>query len=149
MILWDTNPWSNSCDLQWEFICHNKWHSETLEISTPPEIAVGSHFRAQHGPKTALLILPADGEASWSLLPLLENTYSCILLYVRPEIAKKRYTSALITAFTPISQSPSLNWSNNKIKFRFNETNRKRWGVRLVNVKKHLPAKVFLLWYQH
>ena len=44
----------------------------------------------EHGTKTTLVFLPADGEASWSLLPssvsLLsgitvepENTYSCIL----------------------------------------------------------------------
>ena len=43
----------------------------------------------EHGTKTTLAFLPADGEASWSLLPrstLLsggtvqpENTYSCIL----------------------------------------------------------------------
>ena len=44
----------------------------------------------KHGIKTTLVFLPADGEASWSLLPssvsLLsdstvqpENTYSCIL----------------------------------------------------------------------
>ena len=44
----------------------------------------------EHGTKTTLVFLPADGEASWSLLPSLvsllsgntvqpENTYSCIL----------------------------------------------------------------------
>ena len=44
----------------------------------------------EHGTKTTLVFLPADGEGSWSLLPssvsLLsggtvqpENTYSCIL----------------------------------------------------------------------
>ena len=40
-----------------------------MEISTPPEIAVGSHFHEQHDTKTILVFLPADGEASWSLLP--------------------------------------------------------------------------------
>ena len=44
----------------------------------------------EHSTKTALVFLPADGEASWSLFPSLvsllsggtvepENTYSCIL----------------------------------------------------------------------
>ena len=44
----------------------------------------------EHGTKTTLVFLPADGEASWSLLPSLvsllsddrvqpEETYSCIL----------------------------------------------------------------------
>ena len=65
-------------------------HPGTSEISTPPEIAVGKHFHVQQGTKTTLVFLPADGEASWSLLPNLvsllsgstvqpENTYSCIL----------------------------------------------------------------------
>ena len=63
----------------------------TSEISTPPEIAVGMRFHiCEHGTKTTPVFLPADGEASWSLVPssvsLLsgstvqpENTYSCIL----------------------------------------------------------------------
>ena len=52
----------------------------------------------EHGTKTTPVFLPADGEASWSLLPslvsllsggivLLEDTYSCIR---RSEKAKKR-----------------------------------------------------------
>ena len=54
------------------------------------EIAVGTHFHAQHGAKTIPVFLPGDGEASWLVLPnsvfLLsggrvepENTYLCIL----------------------------------------------------------------------
>ena len=60
------------------------------KISTPPELAVGTSFHAQHGIKTTLVFFPADEEASWLLVPssvsLLsggtvqpENTYSCIL----------------------------------------------------------------------
>ena len=56
----------------------------------PLKITVGIHFHAQHDTETTPVLLPADGEASWSLLPnyvslLLggtvqpENTYSCIL----------------------------------------------------------------------
>ena len=63
---------------------------ETSEISTPTEIALGTHFHARHDIKTTLVFLPADGEASWLLHPssvsLLsgdtvqpEYTYSCIL----------------------------------------------------------------------
>ena len=44
-------------------------HLRTSKISTPPEIAVGTHFHARHGTKTTPVFLPADGEASWSLLP--------------------------------------------------------------------------------
>ena len=40
----------------------------TTEISTPPEIAAGTHFRAQHGIKTILVFLPTDGEAYWLVL---------------------------------------------------------------------------------
>ena len=90
MSSWDTNPWSNFSDPHWELICHNKWHPGTSEISTPPEIAVGTQFHARHGTKTIPVFLPADWEASWSLLPSLvslllggtvqpENTYSCCI----------------------------------------------------------------------
>ena len=37
----------------------------------PPEIAEGPHFYAKHGTKIILVFLPADGEASWSLIPSL------------------------------------------------------------------------------
>ena len=61
----------------------------TLEISIPPEIPIATHFHAQHNTQTTPVFLPADGEASCSLLPnsvsLLsggtmqpENTYFCI-----------------------------------------------------------------------
>ena len=29
---WDTNPWSNFCDPQWELICRNKWHTDLRNI---------------------------------------------------------------------------------------------------------------------
>ena len=41
----------------------------TLEITAPSEIAVGTHFHAQHGITTIPVILPAYGEDSWLLLP--------------------------------------------------------------------------------
>ena len=85
MSSWDANPWSNFCDPHWELICCNKWHS-----GNSPEIAVGTHFHARCGTKTASVFLLVDGETSWLLLPSsitllscgtvqLENTYSCIL----------------------------------------------------------------------
>ena len=88
---WNTNPWCNFCDSQWELIYCNKWHPKTSEISTSPEIAVGTHFHAQHDTNTILWNLPVDEEASLSLLPSLaslllgstvqpENTYSYILI---------------------------------------------------------------------
>ena len=62
----------------------------TWKISTPPEIAVRTHFHGQHGTKTIPVFLPTDGEVSWLLLPSLaslvsdgtvqpENNYSCNL----------------------------------------------------------------------
>ena len=61
-----------------------------LEIFIPPEIDVGTYLHVQHGTETTPVFLPADGEATWSLLPSLislllgsavqpENTYFCIL----------------------------------------------------------------------
>ena len=66
----------------------------------PPEIVEGPHFYARHGIKIILVFLPADGEASWSLIPSLvfllsgdttqpENTQSCILRVTGSEKAKK------------------------------------------------------------
>ena len=69
MSLWDTSPWSNFYDPRWELICRNKWHPEIFEITTLLEIAVGTHFHAWHGTRTFSVFLPANGEASWSLLP--------------------------------------------------------------------------------
>ena len=33
----------------------------------------------------------------------------------------------------------SHNWSKNKVRFSFNQPNRKRWGAKLIDVVKHLP----------
>ena len=38
-----------------------------MKISTPPEIAVGTHFLVQNGTRTTQVFLLADGEASWLL----------------------------------------------------------------------------------
>ena len=41
--------------------------------------AVGMHFHEQHGTKTTMVFLPADGEVSWlKYLNHPECTYSCI-----------------------------------------------------------------------
>ena len=42
----------------------------------PPEVAVGTRCHAQHGTKTTSVFLPADGEASWLLLPSLVSLLS-------------------------------------------------------------------------
>ena len=162
MSSWDTNPWSNFFDPHWELICRNKWHPGTSEISTPPEIAVGTHFHARHGTKTIPVFLPADGEASWSLLPssvsLLsgstvqpENTYSHILRVAGQvwESQKRISINTNHSYHQHSSPSASLNWSNNRIRFSFNQPIRKRWGVRLVDVIKHLLYKALLLWHHH
>ena len=52
-------------------ICRNKWHPRASEISTPLEIALGTHFDVQHATKATSVLLPVDGEASWLLLPSL------------------------------------------------------------------------------
>ena len=51
--LWvhETNFCRNFCDPLWELIFGNKWHLGTSEISTPLEIAAGSHFHAWHDSK--------------------------------------------------------------------------------------------------
>ena len=73
---WDINPWSNFCDSHWEFICCKKWHLGTSKIYMPPEIVVGTHFHVQSGTKTNLVLLTADGETFWPLLPILVSVLS-------------------------------------------------------------------------
>ena len=48
-----------------------------------------------------------------------------------------------------LSPLASLSWSNNKFAFSFHEWSRKRWGARFTDIIKHLPHKIFLLWYYH
>ena len=67
----------------------------------------------EHGTKTTPVFLPADGEASWSLLSSVsiqsggtvqpENTYSCILK-VTGQVweSQKRISITLITATTSV-----------------------------------------------
>ena len=115
----------------------------------------------KHGTKTTPVFFTADGEASWSLLPssvsLLaggtvqpENTYSCILK-VTGQVweSEKRISISTNHSFHQHSFSwASLNWSNSKARFSFNQPNRKRYGAKLVNVK-HLTHKAFLSWHHH
>ena len=101
----DTNPWTNFCDPHWELIFCNKWHPWISKISTPTEIAVGTHFHMQPNTKATPVFSSADGEVSWLLPPSLvsllsgstvqpENTCSCILK-VTDQVweSKKRITS--------------------------------------------------------
>ena len=110
--------------------------------------------------KTTLVFLPA-GETSSSLLPisisllsggtvLPDNTYSSILKVTGQFWESQKWISINANYSYHQRSSPyaSLNWSNNKARFSFNQPNRKRWGAKLVDVK-HLPHKAFLLWHRH
>ena len=159
MSLWDTDPWSSFSDPRWELICRNKWHPGTSEISTTPEMAVGTLLHARNGTKTILVFLLADGEASWSLLPssvsLLsggtvesENTYSCILkvtsqVWESLKKDKQQHWSQLPPAF-PKPVSTDLTKSDSVLTNPVGKD-----GVRLVDIIKYLPRKVFYLWYHH
>ena len=130
-----------------------------LRYITPPEIAVGTHFHVRHGTKTIPVFLPADGEASWLLLPSLspylssgtvqpENTYSCILkVGGQVSESQKRISINIITTTTsihvPKSVSTDLTIKSDLVLIK------PIAGAKLVNVIKHLPHKVFLLWYHH
>ena len=73
-----------------------------------------------------------------------------LLLFIRSEKAKKRISINANHSYHQHSfPYAGLNWSNNKIRFNLNQTNRERWDVKLVDVIKHLPYKVFLSWYHH
>ena len=112
-----------------------------------------------HDTRTTLVFLPADEESSWSLLPSFvsllssgtvqpENTYSHILK-VTGQVWESQKWISINTNYSYhqlSSPSPSLSWSKNEARFSFNQTNRKRWGTKLVNVN-YLPHKVFLSWH--
>ena len=96
-------------------IYRNKWHPRTSEISTPTEMAVGSHFHAQHGTKTIPVFLNAGGKTSWSLLPssvfLLwgdtvqpENS-NCCILKVTSQVLESQKMTTIITATTSVHLS--------------------------------------------
>ena len=80
-----------------------------------------------------------------------ENTYSRILKVTHQvSESQKRISISTNHSYHQLSSSQaSLNWSNNKIRFSFNQPNRKRWDARLVDVIKHIPHKAFLLWQHH
>ena len=104
----------------------------------------------KHGTKTTVVFLPADGEASWSLLPSLVSSLSGGLkqpenLFPYPQgdrsglrKSKKDKRNSYYQRSSPWA---SLNYSN-KARFSFNQPNRKIWSVKLVDVK-HLPHKAF------
>ena len=107
----------------------------------------------EHGTKTTL-----DGEASWSLHPSLvfmlsggtvqpENTYSRILKMTGQVWESQKRISINTNQQLP-SRKASLNWSNNKTRFSFDQRNKKRRVAKLVDVKD-LPHKAFLLWHHH
>ena len=124
------------------------------------KIAVRTHFHVRHEIKTTLIFLLADGEASWSLLLSLvlllpggtvpsENAYSCTLK-LEGQVWESQKRISMNTSHSyhqRLSHEVSLNWSNGKIWFSFRQLDRKRWSARLVNVIKHLPHNVFLLWH--
>ena len=112
--------------------------------------------------KSTPVFLPADEKASWLVLPSSvslpsdgtvqpETTYSCILK-VNGHVWESQKRISMNTNHSYHQHSSpkvSLNWSNNKVRFSFNEPNRKKWGARLVDVIKHLSHQVFLLWHCH
>ena len=141
------------------------WDLNNINLDKNFDEDAGHTSMREHGTKTTLLLSTSDGKTSWSPLPSLvflllgstmqpENTYSCILK-VTGQVweSQKRISISTNHSYyqrsSPIIIISSLNWSNNKIRFSFNQTNRKRWSVRLVDVIKHPPHKVFSLWCHH
>ena len=130
MSSWDTNPWHNFCDPHSELICRNTWHPGTTEISTTPEIAVGTYFHGRHATKTIPVFLPAEREAFQSLLPssisLLsggtvqpQNTYYSNLKVTGQvwERQKRISTNTNHSYHQHSSPYAGLYWSYNKIRF--------------------------------
>ena len=122
MSSWDTSPWSNFCDPYWEIICHNKWHPGDLRnIHIIANSCRDTLPCALHGTKTTPIFLPANGGASWLLLPGLvsslsgstvqpENTYSCILKVTgKVWESQKRIRIFLLK---PVSTDLTITWDS-------------------------------------
>ena len=160
--LWETNPWSNFCDPYWELICHKKmtpgylgniWTTGNRDRDTPPWATWQWNY---------LVFSPADGEASWLVLPSLVSLLSgnrkqCNqktpisvssrwqVKLEKAKMGKDQYWLQLPSAFVSLSQS-QLIWC---FRFIFNQLNRKRWGARLANVIKYLAHKALSLWHHY
>ena len=151
------------CDPHWELICCSKWYPGTSEISTPPEIAVGTHFHAQTwhknypnifnycwrsllvaNSKFGLLTIRQYSATRKHLFPYPQGDRSGLR---KPKKDKHQHTNH--SYHQHLSPWARLNWSKNKTKLSFNQANKKRSGARLVDVIKHQPNKVFLSWYHH
>ena len=145
MSSWDTNPRSNFCEPHWELICRNKWHPGTSKISTPPEITVVTHFHTRTSHWNYLSIF-----TSW-WTSLLFATSKFDLLTIRRQSATRKHLFPYLQGNSWGVRKPkkdnhqhyhqrsspyaSFNWSNNKARLLFNQTNMKRWSTKLVDVK--------------
>ena len=159
MSLWETKPWSNFLwpSLRTHLIRQNKTPRDLRHIHNTGN-SCRDTLPSQYGTKAISVFLPVDEEASWWLLLNLvsllwgstvqpENTYSCILK-VTGQVWESQKRISINTNHSYHQRSSllaSLNWSNNKVRFSFNQPNRKRLGAKLVNVKC-LPHKAFVLW---
>ena len=101
----------------------------------------GHTYMCKHGTKTTPVFLPTIEDGFWLLLPgsvsvlsggtmQPENTYSYILKVTGEVWESQRRISINSNHSYHQLSSPeaSLNWSNNKIRFSFNQPSRKRWG---------------------
>ena len=118
------------------------------------EIALGTHFYAQHGTKTIPVFLSADGEASWSLLPSLvlfpsggtvqpKNTSSCIFK-VTAQIWEIQKRISINTNHSYHHRSPPeviFNSSNDLT----NPAEKDEVNVMKLRMIKYLPRHLFLL----
>ena len=125
----------------------------------PLEIVVGMHFHAQTWDYPSIFIywwrslLIATSKLSLLTFRPHSETRKHLFLYPqgdRSSLGKSKRIGINTnhSYHQHSSLSASLNWSNNKARFSFNQPNRKKWGAKLVDVK-HLPHKAFLSWHHY
>ena len=138
MSSWDTNSWSNFCDPHWELVCRNKWLPGNSCRDTLPCATWHWNYHGIFRYFQVWSSLLSGG----TVQP--KNTYSCILKKTGQvwESQKRISINTNYTYHKHSSPYAGLNWSDNKIRFSFNQPNRKRSGAKLVDVIKHLPHKV-------
>ena len=157
---WDINPWCNFCDPHWELICHNKWHPGTSKISTPPKIAVGTHFHPQMALKLSqyLYLLMERPLGRYFQVqspyyqaaqcnqktPIPESTR----WQVRSVKAKKGSESTLITGTTSVHLPKVVSTGLTKSDLVLTNPIGKDgvWGW---SMQHNIPHNIFLLWYHH
>ena len=138
MSSWDTNPWSNFCGPHWELICRNEWHPGTSEIFTSTSNcrdALPCANMALNVPQYFNLLMEKPLGRYFQVWSSYYQPAQCNQKTPIPTVSlgdkHGLRTPKRIGVYTNHSYhqrslpKASLNWSNNKSWFSYNQSNMK------------------------